>query len=72
MVQAVEKRKPFFRKAFNNTTAIENAMLKVQEEYIDEEWLYVNKNIFKDFEVPVEFIRYTGKENICNLFIHRW
>ena len=32
-----EKKKPFFRKAFNNTTAIENAMLKVQEEYIDEE-----------------------------------
>ena len=31
-----EKKKPFFRKAFNNTTAIENAMLKVQEEYIDE------------------------------------
>ena len=32
-----EKKKPFFRKAFNNTTAIENAMLKVQEEYIEEE-----------------------------------
>lgn len=32
-----EKKKPFFRKAFNNKSEIETAMLKVQEEYIDEE-----------------------------------
>lgn len=32
-----EKKKQFFRKAFNNTSSIESAMLKIQEEYIDEE-----------------------------------
>lgn len=32
-----EKKKPFFRKAFNNKSEIETSMLKVQEEYIDEE-----------------------------------
>ena len=32
-----EKKKPFFRKAFNNKSEIETEMLKVQEEYIDEE-----------------------------------
>ena len=32
-----EKKKPFFRKVFNNKSEIETAMLKVQEEYIDEE-----------------------------------
>lgn len=31
-----EKKKPFFRKAFNKKSQIENAMLKVQEEYINE------------------------------------
>ncbi len=29
-----EKKKPFFRKAFRQETAITNAMLKAQEEYI--------------------------------------
>ncbi len=32
-----ERKKPFFRKAFNNRSAIESAMLKEQEKYIDEE-----------------------------------
>ncbi len=32
-----EKKKPFFRKAFNNKSEIETAILKVKEEYIDEE-----------------------------------
>ena len=32
-----EKKKPFFRKAFNNKSEIETEMLKVQEECIDEE-----------------------------------
>lgn len=32
-----EKKKPFFRKAFNNKSEIETEMLKVQEEYLDEE-----------------------------------
>lgn len=32
-----EKKKPFFRKAFNNKSEIETVMLKVQEECIDEE-----------------------------------
>lgn len=31
-----EKKKPFFRKAFKEKTAIENAMLDVQKRYIDE------------------------------------
>jgi len=32
-----EKKKPFFRKSFNNKEEITNAMLKVQEEYIKNE-----------------------------------
>ena len=31
-----EKKKPFFRKAFKEKTAIESAMLNVQKKYIDE------------------------------------
>ena len=34
-----EKKKPFMRKAFKDTTAITNAMNKVQERYIRDEWL---------------------------------
>jgi len=34
-----EKKKPFFRKAFKQESAITNAMLKVQERYIKDEWL---------------------------------
>lgn len=32
-----EKKKPFFRKAFKQESAISNAMLKVQKEYIKDE-----------------------------------
>lgn len=32
-----EKKKPFFRKSFNNKEEITNAMLKAQEEYIKNE-----------------------------------
>ena len=37
-----EKKKPFFRKAFNQKSAITTAMLNVQKRYIDE-WLWITK-----------------------------
>jgi len=38
-----EKKKPFFRKAFRQESAITNAMMKVQEKYIKNEWLWIGK-----------------------------
>lgn len=39
-----EKKKPFFRKAFKQESAITSAMLKVQERYIKDEWLSTTKS----------------------------
>ena len=39
-----EKKKPFFRKAFKQESAITSAMLKVQERYIKDEWLSTSKS----------------------------
>ena len=34
-----ERKKPFFRKAFKQESAIRNAMMQVQKRYIKDEWL---------------------------------
>ena len=38
-----ERKKPFFRKAFKQESAIRNAMMQVQKRYIKDEWLWTYK-----------------------------